>query len=115
MNAAERRGKDRARVQIDACWEGQRAQCGGLVVDLSETGCFVLTSDRVAPNEVVRLTLDPTSERRVHLWGEVVYQVADMGFALRFVHRHDAELLWHSRLVSRLLGEHGGACVAAPA
>jgi hypothetical protein len=106
MSTNDRRRKQRARVQIDASWEGQRAQCGGLVVDLSETGCFILTSDRVVPNEVVRLTLDPASERPVRLWGEVVYQVADMGFALRFVHKHEPEELWHARLITRLLEEH---------
>jgi PilZ domain len=108
----ERRSKQRAQVSIDACWEGQRAQCGGLVVDLSETGCFILTSDRVVSGEVVRLTLDPASDRRVHLWGEVVYQVAEMGFGLRFVHKHEAEQLWHARLIGRLLEEHGALATA---
>ncbi len=103
----ERRSKPRAHVKLDACWEGQSAQCGGLVVDLSETGCFILTSDRVVTGEVVRLTLDPASDRRVHLWGEVVYQIEEMGFGLRFVHKHEAEQLWHARLINRLLEEHG--------
>ena len=42
----------------------------------------------------------------MRLWGEVVYQVADMGFALRFVHKHEPEELWHTRLITRLLEEH---------
>ena len=79
----ERRRTDRVRVSLDANWEGTTAQCSGLVVDLSTYGCFVLTSDRVQPRELVRLEIE--AGERVDLWGEVVYRVPEMGFALSFV------------------------------
>jgi hypothetical protein len=81
----DRRAKSRVCVSLDASWEGLTAQCRGLVVDLSEAGCFVLTSDRVTPRETVWLELRPSPDERVRVWGEVVYQVPEMGFALRFV------------------------------
>ncbi|MDT7604892.1 MAG: PilZ domain [Acidobacteriota bacterium] len=87
----ERRQANRVEVNLDAYWEGLLAQCSGLVVDLSGTGCFILTSDRVVPNELVRLTLNPSSSDCVHVWGQVVYQVSEMGFALRFLTRGEGE------------------------
>ncbi|MCA1815046.1 MAG: PilZ domain-containing protein, partial [Acidobacteria bacterium] len=84
----DRRGKARVLASIDASWEGLIAQCGGLVVDLSEAGCFILTSDRVTAGETVWLEMRPSTGERVGAWGEVVYQVPEMGFALRFV-EHD--------------------------
>src|SRR5919112_832078 len=97
----DRRQKERVRVSLDACWEGLTAQCGGLVVDLSEAGCFILTSDRVVSRETVRLELRPSWGGRVYVWGEVVYQVAEMGFALRFVHGDD-DVTPLTRLIERL-------------
>jgi hypothetical protein len=109
----ERRSTQRARVQIDACWEGFTAECGGLVVDLSETGCFILASDLVTPNELVRITLNPSSNEQIRLWGQVVYQVKEMGFALRFLGHGeggDHSALW--QLLTRLRGtqEEAKAC-----
>jgi hypothetical protein len=110
----ERRQADRLMVNLDAYWEGLLAQCSGLVVELSETGCFILTSDRVVPNELVRLTLNPSSGVSVHVWCEVVYQVPEMGFALRFVSQDEGDdecaPLW--QLLTRLHdAQSAQACV----
>ena len=80
----DRRQSERVKVSLEARWEGLLAQCGGLIVDLSKTGCFILTSDRVTDGELVRLELPLPTGRAMHLWGEVVYRVPEMGFALRF-------------------------------
>ena len=89
------------RVNLDACWEGLTAQCGGLVVDLSEAGCFILTSDRVVSREMVRIELRPSAGEPVQVWGEVIYQVPDMGFGLRFIESSDG---CHERL-SHFVGQ----------
>lgn len=98
----DRREASRVPVSIDASWEGLMAQCGGLVVDLSEAGCFILTSDRVTAGETVWLEMRPLPGERVRVWGEVVYQVPEMGFALRFVEQESGEL---SNYLGRLRGE----------
>jgi hypothetical protein len=49
----------------------------------------------------VRLELRPAWGGRVYVWGEVVYQVAEMGFALRFVHGGE-DLTPLARLIERL-------------
>ena len=87
----ERRGAERVQVSIDAKWEGVVAQCGGTIVDLSTTGCFILTSDLAAQEELIRLEVELPTGGVIYLWGEVVYKLSEMGFALRFTGMADAE------------------------
>jgi len=56
----------------------------GSICDLSLSGCFVLASADVKMGELIRLEANSPDEV-VCLWGEVVYSVAEMGFALRFL------------------------------
>jgi len=80
----ERRQAERVYVRLNARWEGVLAQCEGHIADLSLTGCFVLTSDRVKPKELIRVEIQLPTEGWIYLWGEVVYQIPEMGFALSF-------------------------------
>ena len=81
---SERRRAERVKVALDAHWEGVLAQCSGTVVDLSVTGCFILTPDQVRTKELIRVEMVSPTGGLLYLWGEVVYQVHEMGFALRF-------------------------------
>jgi len=79
----ERRTADRIRINLKARWEGLFSEGRGAICDLSPTGCFVLTGGEVKAGELVRLEMHFPG--RVDLaWGQVVYAVAEMGFALRF-------------------------------
>jgi hypothetical protein len=91
MVETERRQAERVYVQLNARWEGVVAQCEGHIVDLSATGCFVLTSDRVKPKELIRVEIQLPTEGWMYLWGEVVYQIEEMGFALRFTGMSEME------------------------
>ena len=79
----ERRTAKRIRLDLKAHWEGLMTQGRGAVCDLSSMGCFVLSGGEVGAGELVRLEIQFPQEI-VSLWGEVVYTVAEMGFALRF-------------------------------
>jgi hypothetical protein len=89
--AADRRQAERVYVRLNARWEGVLAQCEGNIVDLSATGCFVLTADRVKPKELIRVEIQLPTEGWLYLWGEVVYRIEEMGFALRFTGVSDTE------------------------
>ncbi len=79
----ERRTAERVRINLKARWEGLFSQGRGTICDLSPTGCFVLTSGEVTTGELVRLEIHFPG--RINLvWSQVVYAVAEMGFALRF-------------------------------
>ena len=88
---SERRIAERVQVSLDARWEGVTAQCGGTIVDLSASGCFILTSDLVSRDELIRLEVATPTGGAIYLWGEVVYKLTEMGFALRFTGMGDAE------------------------
>ncbi len=86
---SERRIAERIKVNLQVRWEGVVAQHEGSVVDLSSTGCFILTDDRVKPNELIRMEIELFKDNWVHLWGEVIYQISEMGFALHFTGTDD--------------------------
>jgi len=106
---AERRQADRVYVQLNARWEGVLAQCEGHVVDLSATGCFVLTADRVKPKELIRVEIQLPTEGWLYLWGEVVYRIEEMGFALRFTGVSDMEQAMLDLLLEYMRGETDAA------
>ncbi len=67
------------------------ARRAGTVSDISATGCFILTSDEVEQGELVRLEIETPTEGWIYLWGEVVYLIQEMGFALRFTGAGESE------------------------
>ncbi len=86
MSAAddERRTHGRARTDLRARWEGVLESREGTLVDLSVGGCFILTTGAVQSGELLRLDILLPSGRSLLLWGEVVYVMEEMGFALSF-------------------------------
>jgi hypothetical protein len=79
----ERRTAERVRLNLNARWEGLMTQGRGAVSDLSLTGCFVLSGGQVTTGELIRLQIDFPGEIGT-VWGQVVYSVREIGFALRF-------------------------------
>lgn len=86
----ERRAAERLRLDLHARWEALGTQGRGAVCDLSSLGCFVLASAEVTPGELIRLDVSFPDEI-ASLWGQVIYAVAEMGFALRFAYADDAD------------------------
>jgi hypothetical protein len=82
----ERRRAERVKANIKARWEGVLGQDEGTIVDLSINGCFILTAHLVQTGELIKLEMEnsPEMENSLALWGEVIYQIEEMGFALRF-------------------------------
>lgn len=80
----ERRSSNRLRTNLQVRWQTLKTEGRGTVCDLSVTGCFVLTGGDFTPRELVRMDLLLPQEV-VTLWGNVVYSVGEMGFAMRFL------------------------------
>ena len=80
----ERRSAERLRTNIKVRWESLKTEGGGSVCDLSASGCFVLSGGELNHGELIqmRLILD---DEIVTLWGQVIYVVSEMGFAVRFM------------------------------
>jgi hypothetical protein len=79
----ERRTAERVRLNLRTRWEALTTQGRGAVSDLSPNGCFVLTGGEVTVGELIRLEIG-FSQEIVPVWGQIVYKVSEIGFALRF-------------------------------
>ena len=80
----ERRSAPRARVNLPARWEGARSRENATVTDLSRSGCFVLSGGKVVVKELVWVEISLPDQQTVELWGEVVDEASEIGFAVRF-------------------------------
>jgi hypothetical protein len=80
----ERRSAPRARVKLQARWEGVLSRENATVTDLSRSGCFVLSGGKVEVKELVSLEIHLTDQQTVNFWAEVVDQASEIGFALKF-------------------------------
>lgn len=80
----ERRRANRLRTDISVRWETLKTQGRGYICDLSSSGCFVLAGAEVTRGELARLDL-LLSDEIVTVWGTVVYDISEMGFAVRFL------------------------------
>lgn len=78
------------------------AQREGTVVDLSTGGCFILTADLVKPGEFIRLEIEPPGQDALLVWGSVIYQIEEMGFALQFTATVEEEEMQLARLILEL-------------
>lgn len=88
----DRRNAARAKVNLKATWEGSLTIQKGDLVDLSTTGCFVLTDDRVSLGELIRLEIEQPESDALYLWAEVVYRMAEIGFGVRFTGGEKSEI-----------------------
>lgn len=80
----EQRAARRFRVDLNTRWETLKSQGRGAVSDLSASGCFVLSGGEISAGELVRLQIASPLQVEV-VWGQVIYAISEMGFAVRFV------------------------------
>lgn len=92
----ERRQALRVDVNIPTRWEGASMMHEGTISSLSRNGCFLLTGGRVEPKELVRVEVQIPNEEPLFLWGEVVDEAFEIGFAVRFNPFDEEE---HQRLI----------------
>jgi hypothetical protein len=97
----ERRQAERFRLNLQARWESLLAQGRGAVCDLSATGCFVLADADLNVTDLVRLEIQ-FPNHLVFVWGQTVYQVPEMGFAVRFVFSEENEGRSLRKLIEKL-------------
>ena len=85
----DRRKAQRIEVNLPARWEGVVERGEATITSLSLNGCFVLSGGRVAPRELLRLEIYLPWDDPVYVWGEVVDEAYEIGFAARFTSPSD--------------------------
>lgn len=102
MQQDERRKAPRVRANIDVKWQGVFGIKKGTISDISAIGCFILCSGEVVDGEVVKISVVLPRNRQITLFGEAVYHIHELGFAVRFVRLAEEEELFLKKLVDRL-------------
>jgi hypothetical protein len=102
---SERRRAPRVKVNILTRWEGESMRHEGSITDLSRNGCFLLTGGAVEAKELVRVEIHIPNEEPLSLWGEVVEEAYEIGFAVRFNALDDEEYRRLSRFVDSQLSK----------
>ena len=95
----ERREDKRARVSIEAWWEGQSGRHEARVSDLSMGGCFIDTLSRAEIGELVVFAIKRPDGRWLQLRGEVASIDEHVGFSLAFTYLTEDEQRALARLV----------------
>lgn len=99
----DRRTYHRRNVSIDVEWEGSDGRRSGTVSDLSEAGCFVLSSGNVSEGDKVNLFLPLGDGMKVQVLGEVRNHVMEIGFALSFVDQTEPQ----TDVITGLMAKYG--------
>ena len=86
-----RRSDERVSINLDVRWDGQSGGHEARIEDLSLGGCFVNTTGRVDPGEVVSLSIKLPSGQWLPLRGEVVSHQQGIGFGVLFSFLTDEE------------------------
>ena len=97
-----RRQNERVSVNIDVEWEAAHGRKEGTISDISTVGCFVLSSGELKDGDLVRIFLPVTGGMKIQFWGEVVNQVYEIGFAVRFVEMTGAQKDFLEKFVATL-------------
>jgi hypothetical protein len=80
----ERREDERARVSIEARWEGLSGQHRARVADLSLGGCFIDTLGKAEIGEFIAFAIKQPDDKWLQLHGEVVSVDDHAGFSVAF-------------------------------
>jgi hypothetical protein len=96
MPRDQQRNASRVDVNLLARWEGLLESRAATITNLSVSGCFVLSGGKVQPGELIRLEIYLPDDEPIYLWGEVVDEADEIGFAARFTSTEDED---HARLV----------------
>jgi PilZ domain-containing protein len=105
-SGVERRVVHRNKVALDIEWEDAAGgRHPGTLGDISEIGCFVLSSGEFTEGDTLKLFLPVGDGMKVQVLGEIKNAVLEIGFALRFVNLTDAQRL----LIRQLIETHGKA------
>jgi hypothetical protein len=101
MITPERRRAERVRVNLDVIFTDSQRQHKGTISDISVTGCFMLADIEATPDEPITIIIQLPNNKTVNLTGEVVYNTAEIGFAMRFVELPDSTLRFIQKLIER--------------
>jgi hypothetical protein len=98
----DRRNVDRFRVNINAEWKGLGSRNPGVINDISTKGCFVACSGEIENGNKIEVFLVLKNGVKLPFSGEVVNNVFEIGFGLKFLDLKEEQKGFLQRLVNTL-------------
>ncbi|MCW5961692.1 MAG: PilZ domain-containing protein [Pyrinomonadaceae bacterium] len=98
----DRRSIARRNTKVEIEWEGAVGRQRGTISNISENGCFVMSSGAVWDGEIVKLFIPLNLGRKVQFFGEVTNHEVEIGFAVRFIELSEAQTDFLEKLVDTL-------------
>lgn len=80
----DRRRGQRFSTDLEVEWETSATRSSGMLSDISESGCLVLSGGAVSEGEQVRLFFPIGDGMRVEFAGSVVTYTEEVGFSVQF-------------------------------
>jgi PilZ domain len=80
----ERRRHERLSVYLRVRWEGPLGAYEGMLSDISAGGCFILSDEKVALRELLRLEIQLHTGEWMRVWGEVTNCFPPVGFGVMY-------------------------------
>lgn len=80
----ERREDTRVCLELEVRWEGRAGKYLALTGDIARGGCFIASTQMVPVGDRFIFELKTPTGRWMRLFGEVIYQLPDIGFGVRF-------------------------------
>ena len=96
----EHRRTPRTSLILDVQWVTNGTVEPGTISDISLTGCFILAGGAARLNEPVWIHIKMPYGEQAGLFGEVIYQLPEIGFAVQFVKFGDEETRFISYLIN---------------
>ena len=90
-NGRERREDERARVSLEAWWEGLSGRHGARVSDISMGGCFIDTEGAAGLGELIVFAIKKPAGDWLELRGQVVSVDPNVGFSVVYTYLTDEE------------------------
>ena len=96
----ERREDERARVSIEARWEGLSGEHKARVADLSIGGCFIDTLGKAQMGEFIAFAIKQPDGKWLQLRGQVASVDPQTGFSVAFTYLTEDEQKALARLIA---------------
>ena len=96
----ERREDERARVSIEAWWEGLSGRHQARVSDLSLGGCFIDSLGKADIGELILFAIKQPNGKWLQLRGQVASTDQHVGFSLAFTYLTEDEQQALAELIS---------------
>ena len=80
----ERREEARVALELEVRWDGRDGTHVAYTREIGRGGCFIVSAEDVGVGNRLIFEVKTPTERWLRLFGEVIYELGEVGFGVRF-------------------------------